>query len=123
MTRPTNDPVTERERRLAERRKKLEAFQHAEEEIRTDRWLSIFIRRVAKESLRLQQNDYPDEGSCLSSLREAESLLRALSAGESKSEAFSACDSDSDGKRGAHTKYHSYNEVPDGPEEEESNTL
>ena len=123
MTRPTNDPVTERARRLAERRRKREAFQQAEEEIRADRSFSRVIRRVAEESLRLQQNDYPDEGSSLSSLREAESLLQALAAGEGESEAFSAFESDSDGEHGAHTNYRSCNEIPDGPEDEESDTL
>ena len=78
---------------------------------------------MAEESLRLQQNDYPDEGSSLSSLREAESLLQALAAGEGESEAFSAFESDSDGEHGAHTNYRSCNEIPDGPEDEESDTL
>ena len=78
---------------------------------------------MAEESLRLQQNDYPDEGSSLSSLREAESLLQALAAGEGESEAFSAFESDSDREHNAHTNYRSCNEIPDGPEDEESDTL
>ena len=123
MTRPTNDPVTERARRLAERRRRREDFQQAAKEIRADRLFSRVIRRVVEESLRSQQNSYPDEGSSLSSLREAESLLQALAAGEGESEAFSAFESDSDGEHSAHTNYCSSNDIPDGPEDEESNTL
>ena len=123
MTRPTNDPVTERARRLAERRRWREDFQQAAKEIRADRSFSRVIRRVAEESLRLQQNDYPDEGSSLSSLREAESLLQALAAGEGESEAFSAFESDSNEEHGADTNYRNCNEIPDGPEDEESDTL
>ena len=78
---------------------------------------------MAEESLRLQQNNYPDEGNNLSSLREAESLLQALAAGEGESEAFSTFESDSDGEHSAHTNYRNSNDIPDGPEDEESDTL
>ena len=74
MTRPTNDPVAERVRLLAERLREREAY-HQAEEIRADRAFSRMIRRVATESLRLQQNHRLGEGSNLSNLREAESIL------------------------------------------------
>ena len=123
MTRPTNDPVTERARRLSQWLRKQEAFQQAAEEIKADRSFSKVIRRVAEEALRLQQNAYPDEGSSLSSLREAESLLQALAAREGESKPFSAFESDSDKGYSAHTNYRSSNDTPDGPEDEVSDTL
>ena len=123
MTRPTNDPVTERARRLAERLRKREAFQQAAEEIRADRSFSKVIRRVAAESLHGQQNSQPDEGSSLSSLRDAESILQALATGGGDSEPFSAFESDSDGECSAHSNYRSSHDTPDGPEDEQSDTL
>ena len=54
MTRLTNDPIVERARRLAERLRKREAYQKAAELIRQDRSFPTEIRRVADESLRLQ---------------------------------------------------------------------
>ena len=78
---------------------------------------------MAKELLGLQQNYYLDKGSNLSSLREAESLLQALAAGEGEFESFSAFESDSYGEHDAHTNYRSCNEIPDGSEDEESDTL
>ena len=122
MTRPTSGPVTDRARRLAERLRKREAFQQAAEEICSDQSFSKVIRRVAEESLRLQQDFHPDEGSSLSSLREAESLLQALAAGEGDSEPFSAFESDSDGEYSAHSNYRSSHDTPDGPADEESDT-
>ena len=78
---------------------------------------------MAEESLRLQQTAYPDEGSSLSSLRETKSLLQALAGGDGETEAFSAFEWDSDGGYSVHTNYRSSNDTPDGPEDEESDTL
>ena len=123
MTRPTNDPATERARRLAERLRKREAYHQVAEEIGADRSFSKVIRRVAAESLRLQQNSHPDEGSSLSSLKEAESILQALAAGEGDSEPFSAFELDSDSEYNAHSNYRSSHDTPDGPEDEESDNI
>ena len=78
---------------------------------------------MAEELLRLQQNNYSDEGSSLSSLREAESLLQALAAGEGESEAFLAFESNTDEEHDAHPNYRNCNEMPNGSEDEESDTL
>ena len=78
---------------------------------------------MAEESLRLQQDFHPDEGSSLSSLREAESLLQALAARECDSEPFSAFESDSDGEYSAYTNYRNSHDTPDGPTDGESDTL
>ena len=51
MTRPTNDPVAERPRRLTERLRKWEAYQQAAEEIRVDQSFFRVVRLVAEESL------------------------------------------------------------------------
>ena len=48
---------------LFERLRKREAYHQAAEKIRADQSFSRVIRRVAAESLRLQQNHHPDEGS------------------------------------------------------------
>ena len=122
MTRLAKDPVTDRARRLAERQRRREIFQQAAEEIRADRSFSNVVRRVAEETLRLQETAYPDEGSSLSTLRDTESLLQALAAGGGEPEAFSAFDWDSDGGYSGRTNYRSSNDTPDGPEGEESDT-
>mgnify|MGYP000665680474 CR=1 FL=1 len=96
MSRPTNDQVTERGRRLCERQQRREAFQQAAEEIRQDRSFPRVLRRVAEEALRLQNQKYSDKGSSLSSLREAESILQTLAEGDGEMEAFSALVSESD---------------------------
>ena len=118
MTRPTHDLVTERARRLAERQRRREAFQQAAHEIRSDRSFSNVIRRVAEESLRLQQTHDQDDGSSLSSLRETELILQALASGEGEAEAFSAYESDSEGGYNVHTNYRSSNDTPGGPEDD-----
>ena len=78
---------------------------------------------MAEESLRLQQDSHSNEGSNLSSLPEAESLLQALAAGEGDSELFSAFESDSNGEYSAHSNYRINHDTPDGPANEESDTL
>ena len=67
------------------------------EEIRLDRSFSRVIRQVAEESLWLQHTQYLDEGSSLSSLWDAESILHTLAADEGDSEAFSTIELDSNG--------------------------
>ena len=123
MTRPTNNPVTERARQLAERLRKHEAYHQAAEEIRADHSFSRVIRRVAAESLRLQQNQHPDEGSNLSSLGETKSIMQALAVGEDDLEPFSAIELDSDGDHSAHLNYRSNPNTSDGLADEESDNL
>ena len=90
MTRPKNDPVTERGRRLAERLQRREAFQQVAVEIRQDRFFPRVLLRVAEEALQLQNQQFSDKASSLSSLQEAESILQTLAEGDGDSEAFSA---------------------------------
>ena len=111
MTRPAKDLVTNRARRLAQRQRRREIFQQAAEEIRADRSFSNVVRRVAEETLRLQETAYPDEGSSLSTLRDTESLLQALAAGGGEPQAFLAFDWDSDGGYSGCTNYRSSNDT------------
>ena len=89
MTIPTNNPVTERGRRLAERLQRREAFQQVAEEIRQDPSFPSVLWRVAEEALRLQNQQFSNEGSSMSSLQEAESILQPFAEGDEDSEAFS----------------------------------
>ena len=124
MTRPTHDLVTDRARRLAERQRRRESFQQAAHEIRSDRSFSDVIRRVAEESLRLQQTRDQDDGSSLSSLRETERILDALASGGNEAEAYSAYESDSEGEYSVHTNYRSSNDTPGSlPEDDGSDTV
>ena len=75
------------------------------------------IRREAAESLRVQQNFHPDEGSSLSILKEAESIMQALAVGEADSEPFSAFESDLDDEYSAHSNYRSNHDTPNRPED------
>ena len=56
-------------------------------------------------------------------MKEAESILQALAAGEGNLEPFSAFESDSDGKYSAHSNYRRSHDTPDGPEDEESDNI
>ena len=85
MSRSTNDQVTERGRRLAERLQRQEAFQQAAAEIRQDRSFPRVLRWVVEEALHWQNQQYSDEGCSLSSLWEAESILQTLSTGDGDS--------------------------------------
>ena len=96
MSRPNNDQVTERGRRLAERQQRREAYQKAVEEIRQDRSFPRVLRRVVEEALWFQSQQFSDEGSSLTSLREAESKLQNLAEGNGDAEVFAALESDSD---------------------------
>ena len=120
MTIPTNNPVTERGRRLAERLQRREAFQQAAEEIRQDRSFPRVLRRVAEEALRLQNQQYFNEGSSLSSLREVESILQTLTTGGGDSEAFSALESESDSEQSVQSNYRSNHDTLDDPREGDS---
>mgnify|MGYP006962889239 FL=1 len=53
-SRQTNDPVTERKRRLENMMRKREAYQKAIEEIRQDRSFPRTLRRIVEETIRLQ---------------------------------------------------------------------
>ena len=78
MSRPTSDHTTERGRRFAERQQRREALQQAAEEIRQDQSFSRMLRRVAEESLQFRSQQFSDEGSSLTSLQQAESILQTL---------------------------------------------
>ena len=99
MTRPMNDPVTERGRRIVERLQRREAFQQAVEEIQQDLYFPRVLRRVVEEALWLQNQQFSNESSRLSSLREAESILQTLVVGDGDSEAFSVLESESDSEQ------------------------
>ena len=115
--------MAERARKLAESLRKCEAYHQAAEEIHVDRSFAMVIRRVAEESLLLQQNHHSDEGSSLSSLQEAESILQMLATGDGDSELFSAIESDSDDEQNAQWNYHSSQDTPNGPEDEELDNI
>ena len=85
MTRSTNDPVTDRRRRLIERLQRQEAFEQVAEEIGQDRSFPIVLRWVAEEALRLQNQQYPDEGSSLNNLGEVESIPQTLATSDGES--------------------------------------
>ena len=78
------------------------------------------LRRVAEEALRLQNQQHSDEGSSLSSLREAESILQTLAASDGDSEAFSALESESDSEQSVHSNYRNSHDTLDDPEEDDS---
>ena len=120
MSKPTNDQVTERGRRLCERQQRREAFQQAAEEIRQDRSFPRVLRRVAKHALRFQSQPFSDQGSSLTSLWEAESIMQTLADGDRDAEAFAALESDSDGEESVQSNYKCSHDAPDGQEEEES---
>ena len=94
-----NDAITERGRRLAERLQRRATFQQAAEEIRQDWSFPSVLWRVAEEALRFQNQQYSDEGSSLSSLQGAESILQIVAEGDEDSEAFFALESESDSER------------------------
>ena len=120
MTRPMNDPVTERGRRIVERLQRREAFQQAVEEIQQDLYFPRVLRRVVEEAIRLQTQQCSDEGSRLSSLWEAESLLQTLATGDDDSEALSALESESYSKKSVQSNYRNSHDTPDDPEEDDS---
>ena len=80
-----------------------------------DRSFSNVIQWVAEESLRLQHNPYPDEGSSLSSLRDTKSILQTLVVGERDLGAFSAIESDLDGEHSVQSNYRSSYDTREGP--------
>ena len=119
MSRPNNDQITERGRRFTERQQRQEAFQQAAEEIRQDRSFPRVLQRVAEEALRFQNQQFSDEGSSLTSLREEESILQTLAEGDGDSEAFSALESESDSEQSVQSNYKSSHDTPDNPEDDE----
>ena len=115
MSRPNNDQITERGRRFAERQQRREAFQQAAEEIRQDRSFPRSLRRVAEEALQFRSQQFSDEGSSLTSLREAESILQKLVGGNGDAEAFATLESDSDSEESVASRYKSSHDTPNDP--------
>ena len=120
MSRPNNDHITERGRRFAERQQRREALQQAAEEIRQDRSFSRTLRRVAEEALQFRSQQFSDEGSSLTSLQEAESILQALAGGDGDAGAFATLESDSDSEESVASRYKSSHDTPNDPEEDGS---
>ena len=120
MSRPTNDQVTERGRRLCERQQRREAFQQAAEEIRQDRSFPRVLRRVAKDALWFRNQQFSDEGSSLTSLREAELILQTLAEDDGDSEAFSALELESHSEQSVQSNYKSSHDTPNGFEDNQS---
>ena len=96
MSRPNNDHITERGRRYAERQQRREALQQAVDEIRRDRSFSRTLRRVSEEALQFRVLQVPDEGSSITSLQEAETILQTLAGGDGDSEAFATLEAESE---------------------------
>ena len=120
MTRPTNDLVIERWRRLAYRQQRREAFQQAAEEIYQDRSFPKVLQWVAKEALWLQNQQYSNEGNNLTTFRDAQSILQTLAEGDGDSEAFSALESESDSEQSVQSNYRSNHDTLDDPREGDS---
>ena len=112
MSRPNNDHITERGRRFAERQQRREAFQQAAEEIQQDRSFSRSLWRVAEEALQFRSQQFSDEGSSLTSLREAESILQTLAGGNGDVEAFATLESDSDSEESVASRYKTSHDSP-----------
>ena len=121
MSRPNNDQINERGRRLAERQQQREAFQKAAEELRQRRSFPRVLQRVAEQVLRFQSKQLSDEGISLTSLREPGSILQTIAEGNRDAEAFATLESDSDSEQSVQSNYKSSHDAPDGPEEDESN--
>ena len=96
MSRPSDDHITERGRRYAERQQRREALQQAVDEIRRDRSFSRTLRKVAEEALQFRVLQFPDEGSSITILQEAETILQTLAGGDGDSEAFATLEAESE---------------------------
>ena len=118
MSRQNNDHITERGRRHAERQRRREALQQAVDEIRRDRSFSKTLRQIAEEALQFQVLQASDEGSSITSLREAETILQTLAGGEGDAAAFATLEADSDSGESVGSRYKSSHET--NPTEEES---
>ena len=120
MSRPNDDHITERGRRFTERQQRREAFQRAVEEIRQDRSFPRSLRRVAEEALQFRSQQFSDEGSSLSSLREAETILEMLSGRDGDTQAFATLESDSESEESVASRYKSSHDTPNDPEDDGS---
>ena len=100
-SRQTNDPVSERARRLA--------YQHAGEEFRQDRSFPRALRRVVEETIQIQNQRHLDKESSLTNLVGAEAMLQTLAADTRGSGAFSAFElelnNDTNDERSANSNY------------------
>ena len=68
----------------------------------------------------MQNQQHSDEGSSLSSLREAESILQTLAASDGDSEAFCALESESDSEQSVWSNYLNSHDTLDDPKEDDS---
>ena len=73
-----------------------------------------------EESLRLQNQQYTDEGSSLSNLRQVELILHNLTTRTRESEAFSNFESESDNEHSVQSNYRSSHDTPENPVEDGS---
>ena len=120
MCRPNNDQITEPGRRFAERKQRREAFHQAAEEIGHDWTFPRVLRRVEEEVLQFQSQQFSNEGSSLTSLRETESILQTLARGNGDAEAFATLESNSDSEESVESRYKSSHDTPNDPEDDES---
>ena len=108
MSRPNDDHITERGRRYAEQEQRWEALQQAADEIRQDRSFSRTFRRVAEEALQFRNLQFSDEGSGITSLQEAESILQTLAGSDRDAEAFATLESESESEESVASRYKSF---------------
>ena len=120
MSRPNGNHITERGRRYAERQQRREALQQAADEIWQDRSFSRTLRRVAEEALQFRNLQFSDEGSGITSLQEAESILQTVADVDRDAEAFATLESDSDSGESVESRYKSSHDTPNDQVEEES---
>ena len=104
MSRPNNDHITERGRRHAERQQRREALQQAVDEIRRDRSFSRTLRQIAEEARQFQVLQVSDEGSSITSLQDAETILQTLAGGDGDAAAFATLEADSENVFGSRTE-------------------
>ena len=73
-----------------------------------------------EEALLFQSQQFSNEGINLTSLREAESILQTLAIGDGDVEAFATLESDPDSEESVASRYRSSHDIPNDPEDDES---
>ena len=81
-------------------------------EIRQDRSFPRVLRRVTEEALWFQNQQFSDESSSLTSVREAESILQTVAEADGDSEGFSTLESELDSEHSVQSNYRSSHNTP-----------
>ena len=78
------------------------------------------MRRVAEESLWFKSQQFSDEGTSLTSVREAESILQTLAGGNRDTEAIATLESDSNSEERVQSHFKSSHDTQNDPEDDAS---